>query len=46
MKTVGKISRNTGFIFSYFLVIFVLFDKYGNRYKNGIWCRGNRLEYD
>jgi hypothetical protein len=45
VKTVGKILGNFGSVFSYFLVIFVLFGKYGDRYKNGIWCRGNWSEY-
>jgi hypothetical protein len=44
VKTVGKILGNSDFVFSYFSVIFVLFDKYGNRYENGIWCRRNRLD--
>jgi hypothetical protein len=46
VKMVGKIPENSGSVFPYFLVIFVLFDKYGNRYENGIWCCGNRSEYD
>jgi hypothetical protein len=45
VKTVGKIPGNTDFVFSYFLVIFVLFVKYGNRYENRIWCHENRSEY-
>jgi hypothetical protein len=44
VKMIGKIPRNTGFVFPYFPVIFVLFGKYGNRYENGIWCHGNRSE--
>jgi hypothetical protein len=35
VKTVGKFFGNSGFIFSYFLVIFVLLGKYGNRYEKG-----------
>jgi hypothetical protein len=31
VKMVGKILGNTGFVFLYFLVIFILFGKYGNR---------------
>jgi hypothetical protein len=46
VKMVGKISENTGSVFPYFWVIFVLFGKYGNRYKNEIWCRGNQSEYN
>jgi nitrate reductase gamma subunit len=45
VKTVDKILGNFGSGFPYFPVIFVLFGKYGNRYENGIWCRGNRSEY-
>jgi hypothetical protein len=36
VKMVGKILGNTGSVFPYFLVIFVLFGKYCNRYKNRI----------
>jgi hypothetical protein len=45
VKTVSKITRNSSSVFSNFSVIFVLFGKYGNRYKNRIWCRVNRSEY-
>jgi hypothetical protein len=45
VETVGKIFGNSGFIFSFFLVIFILFGKYDNRYENNIWCRGNQSEY-
>jgi hypothetical protein len=41
----GKHS-NIGSVFHIFLVIFVLFDKYDNRYENGIWYHENRSEYD
>jgi hypothetical protein len=45
VKTVDKIPGNIGSVFPYFLVIFILFGKYGNQYENGIWCHGNRSEY-
>jgi hypothetical protein len=45
VKTVGKILGNSSSVFPYFLVIFVLFGKYGNWYENRIWCRENRSEY-
>jgi hypothetical protein len=45
VKMVGKISGNTGSVFPYFWVIFVLFGKYGNRYENEIWCRENQSKY-
>jgi hypothetical protein len=32
-------SREFRFRFLYFPVIFILFRKYGNRYKNGVECR-------
>jgi hypothetical protein len=45
VKMVGKILVNTDSVFPFFWVIFVLFGKYGNRYENEIWCRGNQSEY-
>jgi hypothetical protein len=39
-------SQIFGLIFHIFLIIFVLFRKYGKRYKNGIGCHGNRSGYD
>jgi hypothetical protein len=44
-KRSGKILGNSGSVFSYFLVIFVLFGKYGNQYENEIWCHEIRLDF-
>jgi hypothetical protein len=43
--SVTKFSGILVLFFHIFLVIFILFDKYGNRYENGIWCHGNRSKY-
>jgi hypothetical protein len=45
-KTVGKIIGIPFSFFFIFLVIFVLFNKYGNQYENRIRCHRNRSEYD
>jgi hypothetical protein len=40
VKMVGKIPRNFGSVFPYFLVIFILFGKYDNRYETGYGVAG------
>jgi hypothetical protein len=45
MKTVGKILGFSVSFSIFFLVIFVLFEKYGKQYENRTGCHRNRSGY-
>jgi hypothetical protein len=45
VKMKRSVKFESDFVFLYFSVTFVLFDKYSNHYENRIWCYRNQSKY-